>query len=88
MKNSKIEFDPFLCVKCHLCHDVCEPDSITLADTFDLKQLFEPEVKTLAKFTIRRCHECDNYFTYRGGEVICQRCQLEEEEAKELWGIK
>ena len=88
MKNSKIEFDPFLCVKCHLCHDVCEPDSITLGDTFDLKQFFEPEVKSLVKFTIRRCHECDNYFTYRGGEVICQRCQLEEEEAKELWGIK
>lgn len=87
MKNSKIEFDPFLCVKCHLCHDVCEPDSIALAPTFDLKQFFEPEVKELIKFTIRRCHECDNYFTYRGGEVICHRCQLEEEEAKELWGI-
>ena len=88
MKNSKIEFDPFLCVKCHLCHDVCEPDSITLAQTFELKQFFEPEVKELVKFTIRRCHECDNYFTYRGGEVICYRCRLEEEEAKELWGIE
>ncbi len=88
MKNSKIDFDPFLCVKCHLCHDVCEPDSIALADTFDLKQFFEPEVKRLVSFTIRRCHECDNYFTYRGGEVICHRCQVEEEEAKELWGIE
>ena len=88
MKNSKIDFDPFLCVKCHLCHDVCEPDSLTLVDTFDLKQLFEPEVKTLAKFNIRRCHECDTYFAYRGGEVICDRCRLEEEEAKELWGIE
>lgn len=87
MKNSKIDFDPFLCVKCHLCHDVCEPDSITLAETFDLKQLFEPEVKNLVSFTVRRCHECDNYFTYKGGDVICHRCKLEEEEAKELWGI-
>ncbi len=88
MKNSKIDFDPFLCVKCHLCHDVCEPDSLSLGETFDLKQLFEPEVKRLVSFTIRRCHECDNYFTYRGGEVVCHRCQLEEEEAKELWGIE
>ena len=88
MKNSKIDFDPFLCVKCHLCHDVCEPDSIALAETFDLKQFFEPEVKNLVTFTIRRCHECDNYFTYRGGDVVCHRCQLEEEEAKELWGIE
>ena len=87
MKNSKIDFDPFLCVKCHLCHDVCEPDSLSLSNSFDLKQFFEPEVKRLVEFTIRRCHECDNYFTYRGGEVICQRCRLEEEEAKELWGI-
>jgi len=87
MKNSKIDFDPFLCVKCHLCHDVCEPDSLTLGNTFDLKQFFEPEVKRLATFTIRRCHECDSYFTYRGGEVVCHRCRLEEEEAKELWGI-
>ena len=87
MKNSKIDFDPFLCIKCHLCHDVCEPDSITLAETFDLKQFFQPEVKRLISFTVRRCHECDSYFTYRGGEVICHRCRLEEEEAKELWGI-
>ena len=86
-RNSKIDFDPFLCVKCHLCHDVCEPDSIVLGETFDLKQFFEPEVKRLISFTIRRCHECDTPFTYRGGEVICQRCRLEEEEAKELWGI-
>lgn len=88
MKNSKIDFDPFLCVKCHLCHDVCEPNALSLGETFDLKQLFEPEVKRLVSFTIRRCHECDNYFTYRGGEVVCHRCQLEEEEAKELWGIE
>jgi len=88
MKNSKIDFDPFLCVKCHLCHDVCEPDALSLGDTFDLKQFFEPEVKRLVSFTIRRCHECDNYFTYRGGDVVCQRCALEEEEAKELWGIQ
>lgn len=87
VKNSKIDFDPFLCVRCHLCHDVCEPNSITLANTFDLKQFFEPEVKQLVKFTVRRCHECDNYFTYRGGEVICHRCKIEEEEARELWGI-
>jgi ferredoxin len=86
-RNSKIDFDPMLCVKCHLCHDVCEPDSIVLAQTYDLKQFFEPEVKQLIKYTVRRCHECDTHFTYRGGEVICQRCRLEEEEAKELWGI-
>lgn len=86
-KNSKIDFDPFMCIKCHVCHDVCEPDAITIADTFSMKNFFEPEMKRLAAFNIRRCHECDAYFTYRGGPVICHRCQLEEEEANELWGL-
>ena len=86
-KNSKIDFDPFMCIKCHVCHDVCEPDAITIADTFSMKNFFEPEMKRLAEFNIRRCHECDGYFTYRGGEVVCNRCKLEEEEANELWGL-
>jgi energy-converting hydrogenase A subunit P len=86
-KNSKIDFDPFMCIKCHVCHDVCEPDAITIADTFSIKNFFEPELKHLAKFTVRKCHECDTYFDYRGGEVICRRCKLEEEEANELWGL-
>ena len=86
-KNSKIDFDPFMCIKCHICHDVCEPDAITIADTFSMKNFFSPEIKSLAKFTIRKCHECDTHFSYRGGEVICHRCRLEEEEANELWGL-
>jgi len=32
-------------------------------------------------FDIKRCHECGANFTYRGGEQICPRCALEEEEA-------
>ncbi len=87
-KNSKIDFDPFMCIKCHVCHDVCEPDSITLAETFSMENIFAPKMKRLIEFTIRRCHECDNYFHYKGGEVICPRCKLEEDEAMELWGIK
>ena len=86
-KNSKIDFDPFMCIKCHICHDVCEPDAITIADTFSMKNFFKPEVKRLVEFKIRRCYECDGYFDYRGGEVICPRCKTEEDEAMELWGL-
>ena len=86
-RNSKIDFDPFICVKCHLCHDVCEPNSLTLSSSFNLKELFVPSVQRLVAFNVRNCDECGGVFTSVKGEKICRRCALEEEEARELWGI-
>jgi ferredoxin len=80
-KFSLINFDTMLCVKCRLCHDACEPDAIKLQPGFEVKEFFEPAQRTLATFDIRRCNECGSYFTYTGGEQICPRCQVEEEEA-------
>ena len=87
-RGSIINFNPLSCVQCHSCHDVCEPDSLTLRPTFSLANFFEPKIETLVRFEIKRCDECGNFFAYQGGEVVCRRCQIEEEEAKELWGIK
>lgn len=87
MRNSKIDFDPFLCIKCHLCHDVCETNAIELSSSYNLKEWFEPTVQNLITFSVRRCDECDALFSSVGGEKICRRCQLEEEEALELWGL-
>jgi len=87
MRNSKIDFDPFLCVKCHLCHDVCEPNAITLSTSYNLKEWYTPTVQNLATYLVRRCDECDGLFSSVGGEKICRRCRLEEEEARELWGL-
>ncbi|WP_281951201.1 4Fe-4S dicluster domain-containing protein [Nitrosophilus kaiyonis] len=86
-KGSKIFFDSLLCVRCHLCHDVCEKNSIKLSQYFDTKEFFEPEEKILAKFNIVKCEDCGMPFSYFGGEKLCQRCKIEEEEAKDLWGI-
>jgi len=80
-KFSLINFDAMLCVKCRLCHDVCEPDAIQLQPGFEVKELFEPAQRTLATFNIKRCNECGNNFTYKGGEQTCPRCMIEEEEA-------
>jgi ferredoxin len=88
MKNSKIDFDPFLCIRCHLCHDVCEPHAITLSSSFNMKEFFEPKVQNLIAFDVRHCNECGLMFTSLQGEKICRRCMIEEEEAKELWGIE
>ncbi len=86
-RGSKIDFDPLLCVKCALCHDVCEPNAIQLIP-YSTRELFEPKVHELINFQIVRCNECANFFPYFGGEKICPRCKLEEEEAKALWGIQ
>jgi len=86
-KSSLIHFDAMLCVKCHLCHDVCEPDAIKLQNGFEIKELFEPRQRVLASFNIKRCNECGGYFTYQGGEKICPRCKIEEDEAIELHRI-
>jgi len=83
-KFSVINFDTMLCVKCRLCHDACEPDAIKLQPGFEIKEFFDPTQRTLATFDIRRCNECGSHFTYTGGEQICPRCQVEEEEAMAL----
>ena len=80
-KFSLIHFDAMLCVKCRLCHEVCEPEAIQLQPGFEIKEFFEPTQRTLATFTIKRCNECGNNFTYTGGEQACARCLAEEEEA-------
>jgi len=80
-KFSLINFDAMLCVKCHLCHDVYEPDAIHLQPAFEVKEFFESTQRTLVTFDVRRCNECASYFTYTGGELTCPRCAVEEEEA-------
>ena len=86
-QNGAIFFDAIACIKCASCHDVCEPRSLELRSVFDLAALFEPKRETLVRFDMRRCNECGLAFAYRGGEVICRRCAIEEEEAMSLWGI-
>ena len=80
-KFSIINFDAMLCVKCRLCHEACEPEAIQLQPGFEIKEFFEPTQRTLATFTIKRCNECGNNFTYTGGEQACPRCLEEEDEA-------
>lgn len=78
---SIINFNAILCLKCHLCHDVCSANSIHIQKAFEIKEFFEPSKKVLAEFETRRCFECNTQFTYFGGDVVCPRCALEEEEA-------
>ncbi len=87
VKNSKIDFDPFLCLRCHLCHDVCESNAIQMSPTYNIKEFFEPTAQNLVCFDLKNCHECGLSFSSLQGETLCRRCQIEEDEAKALWGI-
>jgi formate hydrogenlyase subunit 6/NADH:ubiquinone oxidoreductase subunit I len=87
VKNSKIDFDPFLGVKCHICHDVCAPDVLTLSKAYDMREFFEPEVQNLIAFSVKRCDECGVIFSTNSGDKLCYRCKTEEQEARDLWGI-
>jgi len=84
-KNSVINFEPHLCLKCHLCHDVCEPSSIEIKESFSISKLIERGKDKLIEFNIAKCHECDAYFTKVGDSNLCRRCEIEESEAIELW---
>ena len=86
-KGNVIFFDDMLCLKCRLCHDVCEKDSIKMKEFFDTKEFFEPTQTPLIRFNVIRCNECGNFFTYQGGEKVCKRCKIQEEEALNLWGF-
>jgi len=87
VKNSKIDFDPFLCIKCNVCHDVCEPDAIRLSTSYNIKEFFDPQVQNLISFNVTRCDECNVIFSTNNSDTLCYRCKAEEEEARELWGI-
>jgi ferredoxin len=82
-----IRFDGSRCVKCHLCHDVCEPDALTLADELDVAAFLEFAPKTLVKLTMVQCGECGALFK-ADGQSLCPRCRDQDAEARELWGIK
>jgi Fe-S-cluster-containing hydrogenase component 2 len=86
-RGSKIDFDALSCVKCHLCHDVCQSDSIHIED-FESDLFFHQKVQNLIKFKQIRCEECGMFFSLFDDSTMCKRCTIEEEEAKSLWGIE
>jgi formate hydrogenlyase subunit 6/NADH:ubiquinone oxidoreductase subunit I len=87
--RDELRFDASRCVKCHTCHDVCEPRAITKAKTFDLGHFVSREVRALGRLTIKSCAECGAPFKHGGGEdFLCERCRDLDEEARELVGLE
>jgi len=86
-KNSVINFNSSLCVKCHLCHDVCETSSIQIRDDFSIQKFINRNSEPLIEFEIGKCYECNSFYTKKDNSNLCIRCNIEEDEARELWNL-
>ena len=84
--KEQLRFDGSRCVKCTLCHDVCEPKAITLSPVFLPVDFLDFAPKTLVTLKMTQCGECGALFKDEGREpVLCARCSEHDAEARELW---
>jgi ferredoxin len=87
--KEQLRFDASRCVRCGLCHDVCEPHAITLAPAVPLAEFLDFAPKTLVTLKMTQCGECGAPFKDDGREaVLCDRCRDQEAEARELSGAR
>jgi ferredoxin len=84
--KEQLRFDGSRCVKCTLCHDVCEPKAITLSPTFRPVDFLDFAPKTLVTLKMTQCGECGALFKDEGREpVLFARRREHDAEARELW---
>ena len=84
-----LQFNASACVKCGLCHAVCEPDALLLEPAPQLSALITGDFAPLGRLRITTCAECGrshNPSTGRGG--LCHICAEMEDEAYALSGLK
>lgn len=82
--RDELRFEAARCVRCGTCHDVCEPDALSLARSFDTGAFLAAEVQALGRFPVKACGECGALFRYTGGDAVCPRCLAQDAEAREL----
>lgn len=84
--RQQLRFDASRCVKCHLCHDVCEPRALTLAPAFRVADFLDFAPKVLVRLSMTQCGECGASYKADGREdALCPRCREHDADARELW---
>jgi ferredoxin len=87
--KEQLRFDGSRCVKCTLCHDVCEPRAITLSPAFHPVDFLDFAPKTLLTLRMTQCGECGALFKDEGKDpVLCARCREHDAEARGLWSSR
>lgn len=87
--KDQVRFDGSRCVKCSLCHDVCEPRALTLAPALRTEDFLDFAPRTLVTLKMVQCGECGAAYRDDGAElVLCPRCREHDAEARELQGAR
>ncbi|MFZ5445265.1 MAG: 4Fe-4S binding protein [Myxococcota bacterium] len=87
--KDQLRFDGSRCVKCGLCHDVCEPRAITLAPQHRVVDFLDFAPRALVTLKMVQCGECGASFKDDGAaEVLCPRCREQADEARALQGAR
>jgi ferredoxin len=87
--KSKIYFQMGKCIGCHICEDICKPNSIMKSqdNSFDLVDFVYNRATVLIEHQIKICKLCKCGFSYKGGEVICDRCATFETENSDIFTL-
>ncbi len=73
--QSKILFQPYRCIACGICEDICKPGSISSKEELDLVNFAFDRAMVAIEHRFVVCTECKTPFPQKGEETICARCK-------------
>ena len=86
--KTKILFQNGKCIGCGICEDICKSDSIKETQKrVNLVEFAYNKAEVLITHDIRICKLCKCAFSYKEGEVLCQRCKTFELEHKGIFTL-
>lgn len=84
--QTKILFQTGQCIGCNICETVCAKKAIDTPEaTVDIASFAFERAEVLIAHDLRICDTCRCAFSYKGGEMICERCASFEKEHAEMF---
>ena len=86
--KTKILFQFGKCIGCEICIDICKENSVNkVSKEVNLVDFAYDRVEVLAEHDLRICSVCKCSFSYKGGDLICKRCESFEKEYSEMFKL-
>ena len=86
--QSKILFQVGKCIGCHICEEISKKKALIHAQSpLDVMLFAYDRADVLISHELRVCFTCKCAFSYKGGEMVCERCRSFEEEHSELFTL-
>ncbi len=84
--QTKILFQMGKCIGCGICEDICHKEAISSVETsYDIVAFAYDKAEVLIAHDLRVCQTCKCAFSYKGREMICERCGCFEKEHAEMF---